>query len=208
MKKLRLELVYWTIHWWGFFVINNMLFNECVCKKSHFLFDWFGYLHLLWLVSKKAFCAQSTCVQWVSAYVCYLTSSPFSPPGRHILKIPCGWSHVCSERLRETEHNSDLNNWITQTTHLPNQTFLDTWTIFILHWNQYNHFWLLMQSAHMDGTRHWPLEWYSGNWWQNKALYLRGLLSSSLIHILNMQHWVLNSAQASRSLKITVNLLR
>lgn len=115
MKKLWLELVYWTIQWWVFFVISNMLVNECVCKKC--LFVW-----LVWLSPPNVAGRQKS--------VCYLTSSPFSPPGRHILKSPCGWSHVCSERLRETEHNSDLNNWITQTTHLPNQTFLDTWNDF------------------------------------------------------------------------------
>lgn len=148
------------------------------------------------------------CVHWVSARVCFLTSSPFSPPGRHILRSPCGWSHVCSERLRETEHNK----WLKTASHRPPTC-------------QTNHFWAHEQFSsfteiniiifgYLCSLCAWA-DRDTGLWKdavviddKTKPFILGGLLSSSLIHIINMQHWVLNSAQASRSLKIAVNLLR
>lgn len=127
----------------------------------------FGIFHLLWLIL-----CPSVCADWVSAHVCYLTSSPFSPPGRHTLKSRCGWSHACSERLRETEHNSDFNTTESHIIHTPCPPT-----------HQTNH------SGHMNDFHpslksissflviyavcdHWSSEWCSGNWRQKQAHHL------------------------------------
>lgn len=164
-----------------------------VCKEGHFWCTWLGIFHLLWLIL-----CPSVCADWVSAHVCYLTSSPFSPPGRHILKSRCGWSHACSERLRETEHNSDFNTTESHIIHTARPPTHQT-----NHSGHMNDFHPSLKSISSFLVIYlWPLV-FRVMQWELKTEASPSFVDS-LIRVLNMQRWVLNSGQASRSLQIAV----